>query len=108
MPAVLTLAITLILATTATLTGRVADSIGKPMRGVDVQAINVETGLAWTTRTNDEGFYIIGNLPPGLYRLVLRQMGFRTIVKPGLELQVQDIFALNFEMQIGSPETSVS
>jgi hypothetical protein len=88
----------------ATLTGRVTDTGGITMQGVEVRAINVETGLRFSTETNDEGLYSITDLPPGMYRLQLQKHGFKPVVKPGLELRVQDIIALNFEMQIGSTD----
>jgi hypothetical protein len=93
---------------TATLTGRVTDTTGAVMPGVEVQAINVETGIKVTTQTNEEGLYSIPLLPPGTYRIVLQKHGFRTIIKPGVELRVQDIIALNFEMQIGSVAESIT
>lgn len=93
---------------TATLTGRVTDTTGAVMTGAEVQAINVETGVRITTVTNEEGLYRILHLQPGIYRLMFRKLGFQTIVKPGLELRVDDIIQLNFEMQIGSVEQSVT
>jgi hypothetical protein len=93
---------------TATITGRVTGPTGATLTAVDVQISNVETGAKLSTLTNDEGLYRITNIPPGRYRLVLQKHGFRTMVKPGLELRVQDIFALNFEMQIGSAAESVT
>src|SRR5262245_40337529 len=90
--------------TTATLTGRVTAATGMAVPEVEVQAINVETGMKWTTFTNEEGLYIVVNLPPGIYRLMLQKHGFTSIVRPGIELRVQDIFALNFELKIGSAD----
>src|SRR5262245_58733248 len=92
----------------ATITGRVTDPTGATMANVDVHLTNVETGVHLSTRTNDEGLYRLTNIPPGVYRLVLEKHGYRTMVKPGLELRVQDIFAVNFEMQIGSAAESVT
>ncbi|HUQ92215.1 MAG TPA: carboxypeptidase regulatory-like domain-containing protein, partial [Bryobacteraceae bacterium] len=93
---------------TATLTGRVTDPTGAAMPGVEALAINVETGLRMTTLTNDEGLYNIPQLAPGTYRIVLRKHGFKMILKTGVELRVQDIIALNFEMQIGSVDQSIT
>ena len=93
---------------TATLIGRVTDVIGTTMEDVEVQAINVETGLRSLAHTNEEGLYNIRNLPPGVYRVILQKHGFRSVIKPGVELRVQDIFALNFEMRIGSEAESVT
>jgi hypothetical protein len=39
---------------------------------------------------------------------VLQKHGFRTVIKPGIELHVQDVVALNFEMQIGSAAESTT
>jgi Carboxypeptidase regulatory-like domain len=93
---------------TAMLTGRVTDITGVVMQGVEVQAINVENGVKISTETNDEGLYRLPQLQPGTYRILLQKHGFRTIVKPGVELRVEDIFALNFEMEIGSLAESIT
>jgi hypothetical protein len=92
----------------AAITGRVTNTTGAPTADVEVQAINSETGVRFFARTNEEGLYQITNLSPGVYRLVLQKHGFRTVIKPGVELRVQDIFALNFEMRIGSTAESVT
>src|SRR3990172_1570161 len=93
---------------TATLTGRVTDSIGGALRGAQVDATNLETNTVFGTKTNKDGLYRIPNLPPGPYRVIVRSFGFRTIVKPGVKLHVQDIIALNFSMQIGSVISSIT
>src|SRR6185369_7110652 len=93
---------------TATLTGRVADPSGAAISKVEVQAVNVETGLKTAVETNDEGLYRIPNLAPGTYRVILEKHGFKMIVKPGVELRVQDIIGLNFEMEIGSLAESIT
>src|ERR1044072_4578465 len=81
----------------ATLTGRVTDTTGAVMPNVEVHVINVETGVKVYSETNDEGLYRIPQLPPGAYRIVLQKHGFRTIVKPGVELRVEGIIALNLD-----------
>src|SRR3989442_4831476 len=92
---------------TATLTGRVTDPSGSVIAGVKVEATNVETNVTFSTETNEEGLYTIPNLPPGTYRVIIRQPAFRTIVKPDLELHVQDVITLNFSMELGSLEDNV-
>ena len=92
----------------ATLTGRVTDPTGAVIAQVDVRAINVETGIKQSAQTNDEGFYRIQNLLPGTYRVAVEKHGFKVIIRPGVELRVQDIVALNFEMQIGSVSESIT
>ena len=93
---------------TATLTGRVTDSLGGVLVGAQVEATNVETNTIFRTKTNHLGLYRIPNLPPGYYRVIVRMFGFRTMVKPGLKLHVQDVIGLNFSMQLGSAIASIT
>lgn len=93
---------------TATLTGRVTDSLGGILLGAQVEATNIETNTTFRVKTNAQGLYRIPHLPPGYYRVIVRMFGFRTMVKPGVKLHVQDIIALNFSMQIGSSISSIT
>ena len=83
---------------TATLTGRITDPSGGVIPGVKVEATNVETNVTFPGETNAEGLYNIPNLPPGTYRIIVQKSSFQTIVKPDVELHVQDVIALNFSM----------
>ena len=93
---------------TATLTGRVTDPSGGVIAGVKVDATNVETNVKFFSETNENGLYNIPNLPPGNYRVIVQKFAFRTIVKPDVELHVQDVISLNFSMEVGSVAESVT
>jgi hypothetical protein len=93
---------------TATLTGRVTDSIGGALSGVEVEATNLDINAVFPVQTNKLGLYRIALLPSGSYRVIVRKYGFRTIVKPGIQLHVQDVIALNFSMQPGSVISSIT
>jgi hypothetical protein len=92
----------------ATLTGRVTDTTGAVIAGVKVEATNVETNVVFPGETNADGLYNIPNLPPGTYRVIVQKFAFRTVVKPGVELHVQDVIALNFSLELGSVTQSVT
>jgi len=72
-----------------------------------VQATNIETNVTFFGETNMEGLYTIPNLSPGAYRIIVQKFAFRTIVKPDVDLQVQDVISLNFSMELGSSAESV-
>src|SRR5712692_10688285 len=93
---------------TATVTGRVTDPSGGVIAGVKVEATNVDTNVIFSGETNAEGLYNIPNLPPGTYRVIVQKFAFQTIVKPDVELHVQDVIALNFSMELGSVAESVA
>jgi hypothetical protein len=92
----------------ATLSGRVTDPHGLPVPGVEVKAVNVSTNVSYPAETNEVGLYHIPSLPPGTYRIAVEKAGFVQIVKPGVELHVADIVAINFGLQVGSVTQSVT
>jgi hypothetical protein len=93
---------------TATLTGRVTDPSGAVMAGVKVEATNVETNVTYAGETNGQGLYNIPNLPPGTYRVTVQKFAFQSIVKPDVEMHVQDVIPLNFSMAVGSAAESIT
>src|SRR2546430_13876412 len=92
----------------ATVTGFVTDPGSLRIVGAKVQATNVETNVSYFGESNGEGLFRIGGIPTGSYRVVVQKTGFKTTVKQGLELHVQDIVSLNFQLEIGSVAESVT
>jgi hypothetical protein len=93
---------------TATISGRVTDQTGDVLVGAHVNATNVETGVGVSTLTNIEGVYVLPDLRPGAYRLVVEKEGFRKIILSDLTLNVQDAVGRNFTMQVGPANESIT
>ena len=87
---------------TATVSGLVTDSKGAVLVGAQVRAVNLDAGTRSTAFTNQNGVYVLHNLRPGQYRLIVDNQGFQQIVLVGLVLSAQDAVGRNFTMQIGS------
>lgn len=92
----------------ATLTGYVTDPAGLRIPQSHIQVTNIETNISYAGETNDAGFYRVSALPTGNYRVIVQKTGFKTIVKQAIELHVQDVVALNFQMELGSVAESVT
>src|SRR6266511_3552686 len=58
------------------LTGKVYDPNGARVPGAIVQAKSMETVLERLATTNDEGFFIITDLPPGVYETLFLHEAF--------------------------------
>ena len=92
---------------TATLSGRITDQQGRVVPGASVEVMNIDTNVAARTESNTAGLYVVSNLIPGSYRIVIRKPGFAEIVKTGLTFHVQDAIEQNFELRVGSLSQSV-
>ena len=92
----------------ATINGRIADPQGNSVPAASVRAVNIDTNTEYGTKTNDAGIYVIPNVPPGRYRLLVRKEGFKEINKVNIELHVQDTIEQNFSLEIGSVSQSVT
>jgi Carboxypeptidase regulatory-like domain/TonB-dependent Receptor Plug Domain len=82
--------------------GLVSDPSSAAVVGAEVVAVNDVTGVQYTTKTNAEGIYVLPDLPPGPYRLQVSKIGFNTIIKPDIVLNVQDALSINFTLPIGA------
>src|SRR5712692_5987604 len=88
--------------------GLVLDPSSRVIVGAEIVAVNDVTGVKHTTKTNDEGIYVLPNLPPGPYRLQVSKVGFKTIIKPDIVLNVQDALSINFTLPIGAVMETVT
>src|SRR5258708_19018428 len=92
----------------ATISGRVTDPHGLVVAGAKIDATNINTNVSYSGQTNADGLYRIPSIPPGAYRVIVQKTGFAQIVKPGVDLHVQDIITLNFTTQLGSLSETIT
>ena len=94
--------------TNAALTGVVDDPSKAVIVGVQITAINTETGVKSSSTTNNSGVYVLPGLIPGTYRIEVDKPGFKGIIEGGLVLHVQDVVQLNFHMALGSASETMT
>jgi len=82
--------------------GLVLDPSNQWIVGAVVIAVNDVTAVQYTTKTNNEGVYVLPNLPPGPYRIQVSKVGFKTIIKPDIIINIQDALSVNFTLPIGA------
>ena len=89
------------LAQVATLTGRVTDSSGAVVPAATVSALSVDTNVASTVETNQEGYYSLPALQPGRYNVTVSKSGFVQMRQTGIALAVQQVARLDIVLQVG-------
>jgi hypothetical protein len=82
--------------------GLVSDPTNAAVAAADIVAVNDVTGIQYTAKTNNEGIYVLPNLPPGPYRVQVSKIGFKTLIKPDITLNVQDSLSINFTLLVGA------
>ncbi len=85
-----------------TINGRVLDPSNKVIGGADILVINDATDVKYSGKTNQDGIYVVPNLPPGSYRLQVSKVGFKTLIKPDIVLNIQDALSINFTLPVGA------
>jgi hypothetical protein len=91
----------------ASITGVVSDPTGASIVGASVTARDLGRGSAWPTTTNQEGIYFFPTVPPGNYELRVEAKGFKTSVRPGIQLEVNQRARVNVSMEVGAVTESV-
>ena len=82
-----------------------------PSGGVVVNAAvtvtNPQTNFTRTENSNAAGVYNFPNLQPGIYNVRVEMQGFQSEVRSGVELQVQQVARLDFQLQVGAVAKTV-
>ena len=85
-----------------TITGNITDPNGATVPGATVIVKNIETNVATTVKTNDDGSYTVPLLLPGKYSVSVTGDGFKTSVRENIELKVDDRLTIDFTLEIGT------
>ena len=86
----------------AEVSGVVSDSSGKIIVGAEVTMTETSKGVVRTAATDNDGRYVLPNLPVGPYRLEVSSAGFKKYVQPNIDLRVGNNIQINVTMAIGS------
>lgn len=72
----------------AQLNGTVQDPNGRIVVGASITARNLATNQTYTTVTNTSGYYVVPNLTPGQFEIIVQASGFAKSVQTGFSLTV--------------------
>jgi len=76
----------------------IAEDTGEPLIGVNIVIEDSKMGAA----TDQDGFFFILNVPPGTYSIQISQIGYATVIKQNVDVNINQTTDLNVTMK---PET---
>ncbi len=94
--------------TTATVNGQVTDQAGAVVSGAEIVLTNVSTREEVKTKSADDGYYSLSNIPPGVYNFAFKAQGFKEYLNKNVELLVNDRKTINVQLQTGAVTESVT
>ena len=96
------------LAQEATIVGTVTDPSGAAVPNVAITITNVDTGLVTQLTTNDVGQYVAPSLHIGRYQVRAQGANFKVAEQKDIVLAVNDRRRVDFQLQIGSGQETVT
>src|SRR3990172_38908 len=93
---------------TATILGTVKDNSGAVIPGATITVRNVETGSSRTVVSTRDGSYRFSALPVGNYELRGENPGVQSVIRSGLTLSVGQEAVVNFTLEVGAVEQTIS
>src|SRR5215469_2486441 len=93
---------------TSDVLGTVRDPSGAVAPDVKVRLLRTETGETRETATNNQGEYRISGLEPGNYEIHFEKTGFRSEVRTGVDLLVNQQATVDAALAIGDVREQVT
>jgi hypothetical protein len=87
--------------------GTITDPNGAVVPGANVTATQTATGYTITVQTTQAGVYNFPLLPTGPYSLTVKQSGFKTFVRAGIEVRVGLTETINMQLELGTVQQEV-
>jgi len=93
---------------TGSISGAVTDSSDAVLASANVTVTNTETGVVTSVITNDEGRYIVPDLPVGNYEVRAEKSRFQTQVFKEVRLVVGSNVVVDCRLAVGEANTSIT
>jgi hypothetical protein len=92
----------------AKIRGTVVDPSGAVVPGAKINATNVATGLGYDVSSDKNGLFEFLQLPIGDYSVKIEKSGFKSFTEGHIHLDLDQVFTLKAEMQLGSVSDSIT
>src|SRR5438270_1927873 len=89
-------------AQTGALNGTVTDPSGRVIPGATITVTSINSGQTRSAITQDNGTYLVGLLPPEVYKVEAAKKDFTPAVIKQVKINITETATLNVQLQVGS------
>ena len=93
--------------TRGAISGTVRDQNGAVVAGANVKVTQNATNVARDATTNDDGFYRVGALEPGVYTVKIEKTGFVSVENKELRVNTATETTLDVDLKVGNVTESI-
>lgn len=81
--------------------GKVSDSSGAIIPGAKVTATDTNSSKTYSTSSNDEGVFLIENIPAGNYSIRIDANGFKSSIYSGIQVRARNLIEMSVTLELG-------
>ncbi len=89
------------------ISGHVKDPTGSTVPNASITVRNEATGIERSAKTNDAGYYVITNIPPGMYTMSAEATGFKKYSTRANKLDPSSTLVVDADLQVGANTETV-
>ena len=90
------------------ISGTVSDKSGAVVPKAKITVTNQDTKIAWKSTTDEKGYFIVTNLPVGMYDAGVVADGFRSAIQKGYDLPDNGRVTADFKVELAGTNQSVT
>ena len=87
--------------------GRLTDPAGAAVPGATVTVVNDATQYTREVQSNNDGYFVIPNLPLGTYTMTIKKEGFEAQRHPGIVLNAGTEAVIDTKLALGAVSTTI-
>ncbi len=92
---------------TGQISGFVKDATGGVVADAKIAIVNEATKLERRATTNESGYFVAANLPPGFYTVIVEMTGFKKFTSTGNKLDANVATQVNAALEVGQVTESI-
>jgi hypothetical protein len=89
------------------LTGNITDQAGAVIQKAKVEALNIGTGISKITTTDDDGLYRFSDLQPGIYKVTIESVSFKTVTQENVRIDANAVRRLDVQLETSGVSETV-